>query len=156
MNDALRSKHSGLINGLGKLFDLLVTLRYLAATDVSHPPHSPPVDVAGMNALGFDPEVVALADLLPQLRSSVVWGWQEEGTALMPRSKAVSYLVRDNNGCDELWERVRLGKFPEKPTDPHPLLPPTMLRLTDGGSYGVHLLYDTTDRKCNGGEPSVF
>ena len=73
MNDALRSKHSGLINGLGKLFDLLVTLRYLAATDVSHPPHSPPVDVAGMNALGFDPEVVALADLLPQLRSSVVW-----------------------------------------------------------------------------------
>ena len=156
MNDALRSKHSGLIDGLGKLFDLLVTLRYFAATDVSRPPHSPPVDVAGMKALGFDPEVVALADLLPQLRSNVVWGWQEEGTALMPRSKAVNYLERDNNGYDEVWERVRLGKFPETPTDPHPLLPSTMLRLTDGGSYGVHLLYDTADRKCNGRAPSVF
>lgn len=156
MNDALRSKHSGLINGLGKLFDLLVTLRYLAATDVSHPPHSPPVDVAGMNALGFDPEVVALADLLPQLRSSVVWGYQEEGTALMPRSKAVNYLVRDHNGYDELWERVRLGKYPETSNDVHPLLPPTMLRLTDAGSYGVHLLYDTADRKHHRREPVVF
>jgi hypothetical protein len=61
MNDALRPKHRGLIDGLGKIFDLLDTLRYLAATDVS--------------------------------------------------------------------------------------LPPTMLRLTDGGSYGAHLLYDTTDRE---------
>ena len=156
MNDALRSKHSGLINGLGKLFDLLVKLRYLAASDVSYPPHSTPVDVAGMNALGFDPEVVALTALLPQLRSNVVWGWQEEGTVLMPRSKAVNYLVRDHNGYDELWERVRLGKSPETPTDPHPLLPPTMLRLTDGGSYGVHLLYDTADRKYNNRELLAF
>ncbi len=124
MNDALRSKHSGLIDGLGKLFDLLVTLRYFAATDVSRPPHSPPVDVAGMKALGFDPEVVALADLLPQLRSNVVWGWQEEGTALMPRSKAVNYLERDNNGYDEVWERVRLGKFPG---DTHRSAPSTPL-----------------------------
>ena len=147
MNDALRAKHSGLIDGIGKIFDLLVTLRYFAATDVSHPPHSPPVDVAGMNVLGFDPEVVALAVLLPQLRSSVVWGWQEEGTALMPRSKAVNYLVReDNNQYDEVWERVRFGKFSETSKEHH-LLPLTMLRLTDGGSFGVHLLYDTTDRK---------
>jgi hypothetical protein len=155
MNDALRSKHSGLINGLGKLFDLLVKLRYLAATDVSHPPHSPPVDVAGMNALGFDPEVVALAALLPQLRSSVVWGWQEEGTALMPRSKAVNYLVREDNGFDEVWERVRYGKRAETSDGSHPLLPPTMLRLTEGGTFGVHLLYDTADRKCNGGDALV-
>ncbi len=59
MNDALRSKHKGLIDGLGRLFDLLVTLRYLGATDVSHPPHvDAPADTAGMDALGFDPEVV--------------------------------------------------------------------------------------------------
>jgi hypothetical protein len=139
MDDALRAKHRCLIDGLTKLFDLFVTLRYLAATDVVHPPHvAPPVDTARMATLGFDPEAIALATLLPQLRNGVVWGWQEEGTALVPRSKAVNYLVRDS-GFDEVFDRLRLGKEST-------LLPPTMLRLTDAGSYGDHLLYDTMDR----------
>ncbi len=83
--------------------------------------------------------------LLPQLRSGVVWGYQEEGTALMPRSKAVTYLTRADNCYDEEWERLRNGK--RTSDSPVPLLPPTMMRLADGGSYGTHLLYDTADRK---------
>jgi hypothetical protein len=50
-------------------------LRYLAATDMLHPPHvASPVDMARMTTPGLDPESTAMATLLPQLRNGVVWG----------------------------------------------------------------------------------
>lgn len=61
-------------------------------------------------------------------------GWLEEGTALTPRSKVVNYLVlvRPDPGFDQLFDRLRLGKEGGQGPDT-PVLPPTMLRLTDGG-----------------------
>lgn len=137
METALATKHRCLIDNLTKLFNLFVTLRYIAATDVIYPPHiDPPINTADMARLGFDPEVITLVTLLPQLRHEVVWGWQEEGTALLPRSMAVNYL---SPALDVLFDRLRDGSSND-------LLPPTVLRLTRGGNVGHSLLYDTADR----------
>lgn len=147
--DAIREKHKTLISGLTKLYDTLVAMHYISASDVCRPPHtSPAIDVARLQGLGFDAEVIDLVQLLPGLRHEVTWGYQTQGTQLVPRSKAVNYFAPPSEGAYlDLMDDVRNGDFAK--WDEAKKLDPWLLRLTDGGDYGVHLIYDTRNRESN-------
>jgi len=83
--DAIREKHQGLLDSIAKVYDLLMTMRYISSSDVSYPPHlSPRVDVARLQSLGFNDEVINLTQALPTLRPGVTWGWERKGTHRLP------------------------------------------------------------------------
>lgn len=69
--------------------------------------------------------------------------WQSQGTEIAPRSKAVNYFA-DHNFPD-LFDDLRWGDFVKSENDTR-LLPPWMLRLTFGGRYGVHMIYNSRDQ----------
>lgn len=83
--------------------------------------------------------------LLPALHSDAAWGWQEQGTEILPRSKAVNYFVDEH---DDWAAYLRWGDFAMG--EAHKLLPPWMLKLTIGdmysSQYGTDLIFDTRDR----------
>jgi hypothetical protein len=145
--DAIRQKHRTLITGLTKLYDTFIALHYVSASDVLRPPHtSPAIDVTRLQGLGFESEVIDLVQLLPALRNEVTWGYQAQGTQIVPRSKAVNYFVQPwRDVGDDLMDQLRRGDFAV--FDEAKVLHPWMLRLTDGGDYGVHLIYDTKERE---------
>ena len=140
-------KHRSLIGGLTKLYNLLCMMQYISPSHVISPPHNDSaIAVTLFNKLGFETEVIELMKHLPLLRSDVVWGWQEEGVELAPRSKAVTYFTSDH----ELIEDLRWGDF-AKWDEPNKTrqLPPYMLRLIKGNLWhgnGVDYLYDVRDR----------
>lgn len=140
--DVAARTHQELILGLTKLFELLVKTRYISPEHVSYPPHqSPPVDGERLRRLGFDDNAIATAQVMPQLRHNIVWGWQEEGVDLAPNSKALNFLAVTENG-HELQDDIRDGNLSY--LDGAGQLPPWILRLTNGApiNSGVHLLLD--------------
>lgn len=146
--EQVAEKHKTLIGGLGKIYDLLIAMRYVSAGDVIRPPvHSQYLAFPQLQALGYEPEVLDLIQHLPALRSEVTWGFQEWGTELLPRSKAVTYFP--NPGDPIFVDDLRWGDFHkhENPNETR-LLHPWMLKLTDCGwsGYGTSLIYNTRDR----------
>jgi hypothetical protein len=144
--EAIAEKHQSLISGMTELYDTLIAMHYISATDVVRPPHSPQVIArATFQRLGYEPEVIELMRLLPALHSDAAWGWQKRGTEILPRSKVVNYFIDEN---DDWTPYLRWGDFAM--SDNHKLLPPWMLRLTIGdmysGQYGTDLIFDTQDR----------
>lgn len=140
--DVAARTHRELILGLTKLFELLVKMRYISQKHVSYPPHkSPPVDVERLRRLGFDDDAIAAAQVMPQLRHEIVWGWQAEGVELAPNSKALNFLAITGN-AHELQDDVREGRFSY--LEGAGQLPPWVLRLTNGApaNFGVHMLLD--------------
>jgi len=141
----IAEKHKSLINGLTKLYDVLIAMRYISSSDVLRPPHSSQtVSVDMLQGLGLESEVINLVKLLPFTRPEVTWGYQEEGIELMPRSKAVAYSVGDTD--PDFLADLRWGDF-SKRDEGTKLLHPWMLKLTYGGDYGIHMIYNTRDRK---------
>jgi hypothetical protein len=140
--DAVAAKHESLISGLNKLYSILISMRYITTSDIVQPPHAAEAISDDVRKLGYEPEIIDLMRLMPALRTEVVWGWNQDGTELMPRSKAVNYFVdHDTDWID--WLRYGDNGF----SDNTKLLPPWMLRLTIGDMYsgqnGVDLIYDT-------------
>lgn len=140
--DVAARTHRELILGLTELFELLVKMRYISPEHVSYPPHkSAPVDVERLQRLEFDDDAVAAAQVMPQLRHDIVWGWQAEGVELAPNSKALNFLAVTGNG-HELQDDIREGSFSY--LEGAGQLPSWFLRLTDGAptNFGVHMLLD--------------
>lgn len=138
-SDVAVRTHRELILGLTELIELLVKLRYISPEHVSYPPHqSLPVDVEHLRRHGFDDDAIAAAQVMPQLRHEVVWGWQEEGVDLAPNSKALNFLESGHKRQDEIRERS-LSYL-----DGAGQRPPWFLGLTHGApaNLGVHLLLD--------------
>lgn len=46
-------------------YELYVKMRYVTRESLKYPPHSPPVDVEQIKTLGFEPQVIAILQLLP-------------------------------------------------------------------------------------------
>lgn len=153
--DAIAEKHTGLISSLTKLFNLLISMRYISPSHVISPPHSlETIAAETFQKLGFEPEVIELTKFLPILRSDIVWGYQLQGIELLPASKAVSYFADCSNPS---WiEDLRWGDYVHSDSDQ--LLPPWMLRLTSGafinGPRGVDLIYNSRDRTLTACRPS--
>lgn len=151
MDTPISEKHKPLISGITTILDLLVQLHYVSPTDVLYSPHTMPnpiIDIVRMQRLGFDNEVIGLVQCLPWLRNEIVWGWQDEGVELIPRSKTVNYFVQPGGSVgDELFDDLRWGDTKRGPN--FKILPSWILRLTTGGfnNYGVHILYNVQDRK---------
>jgi hypothetical protein len=145
--DAVAAKHASLISGLNKLYSILISMRYITTSDIVQPPHAAEAISDDVQKLGYEPETIDLMRLMPALRTEVVWGWNQDGTELMPRSKAVNYFVDHDTDWIE-WLRYGDSRF----SDDTKLLPPWMLRLTIGDMYsgqnGVDLIYDTRTRTC--------
>jgi hypothetical protein len=90
--DAITEKHADLILSLTKLFNILISMRYISPSHVISPPHSlETIATDTFQKLGFEPEVIELTKFLSILRSDIVWGYQGQGIELLPASKAVSY-----------------------------------------------------------------
>lgn len=146
--EAIAEKHKALISALTKLYDLLILMRHISPSDVVRPPHDPTtIQAAVFTQLGYESEVIDLMRLLPALRTKVVWGYQSQGTEILPRSNAVNYFL---SGNDLEWlPFLRWGD--DYFSEDTKLLPPWMLRLTLGqmypGQYGTDLIYDTRNSK---------
>lgn len=141
-SDGVARVHQELILGFTTLFNILVRMRYISPEHVSYPPHqSPPVDVERLRRLGFDDDAIAAAQVLPQLRNQIVWGWQAEGVDIAPNSKALNFLASARHG-HERQDEVQKGTASN--LDGAGQLPPWVLRLTDGGPTDseVHMLLD--------------
>lgn len=152
--DVAARTHRELILGLTELFKLLVKMRYISPEHVSSPPHtSPPVDVERLRLLSFDDDAIAAAQVMPQLRNEIVWGWQAEGVELAPNSKALNFLAVTGAG-HELQDDVREGKLSY--LEGAGQLPPWILRLTNGApaNFGVHLLLDARQGNIQPSPPS--
>jgi hypothetical protein len=119
--DTVREKHKCLINGLTRLFALFIKAHYIAPTDVLYPPQD--VDVGRLQRLGFDAEVIDLVRVLPAIKNEAVWGYNDEGIEMIPRGWA-DHTDKDAKG----------------------VFPPSIIRLTFPGFYGVNVLYDVHDR----------
>ncbi|KAF3002421.1 hypothetical protein E8E13_003654 [Curvularia kusanoi] len=144
--DDIAAMHAALISSLNKLYDTLLAMRYLSPEEVLRPPHSSEaISDDTFQALGYESETIQLMRLIPHLRGNVAWGFQNEGTEILPRSQAVSYAIeRDTDWIDYLrWGDKSMSSH-------HRLLHPWMLRLSIGrmypGQYGVDLIYDTRTR----------
>jgi hypothetical protein len=136
-------RHAALISGLSKLYDTLIAMRYIFADDIVHPPHTKEAIASDtLQTLGYEAETIELITQTPFLQGKIAWGWQKDGTEVLPRSKAVSYL---NDSESEWNDYLRWGDHTMSPN--HKLLPPWMLQLTIGqmysGQYGTDLIYDT-------------
>jgi hypothetical protein len=146
--EQVAAKHKSLIAGLTKLYDILIAMRYVSSSHVVRPPHSSDsIAISQLQALGLESEVIDLIKLLPALRSEVTWGYQNWGTELAPRSKAVTYFPNPDD--PDFIDKLRWGDFFTTDDASERLLPPWMLRLTEGGQYGygVHMIYNTRDRR---------
>jgi hypothetical protein len=144
----IANKHAPLISGLNKLYDTLITMRYISPHDVVQPPHTTEaISDDTFQSIGYDSEIIELMRLIPALRGEIAWGWGKQGTEILPRSKAVNYFM---NRDDDRIEYLRWGDC--LMSENHKLLPPWMLRLTIGqmqsGQYGTDLIYDTRTRTC--------
>lgn len=141
-SDVAARTHQQLILGFTELFELLVKMRYISREHISFPPHqSPPVDVEHLRRLGLDDDAIAAAQVMPQLRHEIVWGWQEEGIDVAPNSKVLNFLTGTENG-HKLQHDIREGSFSY--LDGAGQLPSWVLRLTNGAptKFGVHMLLD--------------
>jgi hypothetical protein len=68
-----------------KLYDTLMAMRYISATDVVQPPHSTQaIATATFQTFGYELEVIELMRSIPALHSDTVWGWQDQGTEIIP------------------------------------------------------------------------
>lgn len=144
--DDISATHATLISSLSKLYDMLLAMRYLSPEEVLRPPHSSEsISDDTFQPLGYEPEAIQLMRLIPHLRGHVAWGFQNDGTEILPRSQAISYAIeRDTD-----WiEYLRWGD--DTMSSNHKLLHPWMLRLSIGrmypGQYGVDLIYDIRTR----------
>jgi hypothetical protein len=145
--DAIAAKHAPLISGLNKLYGILISMRYITQSDIVQPPHTAEAISDDVRQLGHEPETIDLMRLMPALRTGITWGWNQQGTEILPRSKVVNYFVdHDADWID--WLRYGDNGFSYNTK----LLPPWMLRLTIGDMYsgqnGVDLIYDTRRRMC--------
>ncbi|KAJ4361010.1 uncharacterized protein N0V89_001579 [Didymosphaeria variabile] len=146
--EQIAEKHKGLIGGMSKIYDILIAMRYLSASDVIRPPiDNQSLPFSQLRSLGYESEVLGLVQQLPALRSEVVWGFQEWGVELLPRSKVVTYFSHPDDPDflnDLLW-----GDF-YKTDDPNEMkwLHPWMLKLTECGQngYGTSLIYNIRDQ----------
>jgi hypothetical protein len=146
--ELIAEKHAGFISRLTKLLDLFIAMRYISASDVIRPPHSPETIATSIfERIGLDSEVIELIKLIPAMRSEIVDGYNLFGVELLPRSKAVTYFA--DSRIPDFMEDLRWGERLHQDADTK-LLPPYMLRLTSGslysGQYGTDLIYDTNDR----------
>jgi hypothetical protein len=155
--EAIADKHKALISGLTRLYETLVLLRYISPNDVVQPPHSSSlISTATYSTAGYDSEVIELMRLVPALRNEIVWGYQQEGTEILPRSKVVNYFLDSDDLALEWLPYLRWGDFYF--SENTKLLEPWMLRLTLGsmysGQYGTDLIYNTKNRKLR--LPGIF
>lgn len=146
--EQIAHKHKALITGMSKIYDTLIAMQYISASDVIRPPiDKQSLPFAQLQSLGYESEVLALVQQLPVLRSEIVWGFQEWGVELLPRSKAVTYF--SDPGDPEFLNDLRWGDF-FKTDDPNEMkwLHPWMLKLTECGQYGygTSMIYNTRDR----------
>jgi hypothetical protein len=141
--DTVREKHKCLINGLTRLFALFIKAHYIAPTDVLYPPQD--VDVGRLQRLGFDAEVIDLVQVLPAIKNEAVWGYNDEGIEMIPRAKLVNYLKQSEAAmAHDMLETLRWADHTDK--DAKGVFPPSIIRLTFPGFYGVNVLYDVHDR----------
>jgi hypothetical protein len=144
--ETIATKHAPLISGLKNIYDTLIAMRYISPSELLTPPHSTEtIPDDSFQPLGYEPVTLQLIRLIPVLRSDVAWGFQNDGTEILPRSQAISYAIeRDTEWIDYLrWGDGTMSLN-------HTLLHPWMLRLSIGrmypGQYGVDLIYDTRTR----------
>ncbi|KAF4230413.1 hypothetical protein CNMCM6457_005989 [Aspergillus fumigatiaffinis] len=141
--DTVREKHKCLINGLTRLFALFIKAHYIAPTDVLYPPQD--VDVGRLQRLGFDAEVIDLVQVLPAIKNEAVWGYNDEGIEMIPRAKLVNYLKQSEAAmAHDMLETLRWADHTDK--DAKGVFPPSIIRLTFPGFYGVNVLYDVHDQ----------
>lgn len=70
--DEICEKHKSLIDGLTKLFDILAAMHYISFSDVLRPPYTAQtMNIAYLEGLGFENEVVNLIQCLPGLRNDI-------------------------------------------------------------------------------------
>jgi hypothetical protein len=125
MND-ISGKHVTLISSLYKLYNTLTTTRYISAEDVVKPPHTAEVVLNDtFQKLDYGSVTFESIRLMLFLREEVACGWQKNGKAILPRSKAASYAIgRESESTDHrYWGDHSMSSD-------HQLLPPWMLRFS--------------------------
>jgi hypothetical protein len=146
--EQIAEKHKALIGGMSKIYDTLIAMRYLSTGDVIRPPiDEQSLPFSQLQSLGYESEVLDLVKMLPTLRSEIVWGFQDWGVELLPRSKAVTCFSHPDDS--DFVNDLRWGDF-YKTDDPTETkwLHPWMLKLTECGQYGygTSLIYNVRDR----------
>ena len=53
-----------------ELYEMYSKMRYIPASNIKYPPHSPPVDVEKARSLGFEPQVIELLERLPYVQGT--------------------------------------------------------------------------------------
>jgi hypothetical protein len=88
------AKHATLISSLHNIYNTLIAMRYISPSEVLQPPHSTEsIPEATLQPLGYEPETIQLIRIIPLLRGDVAWGFQNDGTEILPRSQVISYAI---------------------------------------------------------------
>lgn len=144
----IAAEHSEIIEGLENIYGILVDSGYVQNTDVQIPPHGvpkDPVNVAGLRAVGMDPQSIELIGRSPCFTDEIIIEHQKRSNTkdaipIAPSSSAISYLV----GSD-FSSGVR-----ETDSGNGELLPAWALRIARATSpSGFNMAYDLNTSKLS-------
>ena len=140
----IAAEHAEIIEGLDKVFGVLVEVGYVQNTDIQVPPHGPPkdpIDMVGLRQSGLDTRTIELIGRLPCFTNDIIHEQQkitgsQDGIPIAPSSASTSYLL----GTD----------LPEgfRNTGSEELLPTSAFQITKAtGQDGMNLAYDLETSK---------
>lgn len=132
-NLGVAARHIDLIEGMTKIYNTLLKMRYFMSVNLWRlPHHSPPLAFQALETAGYTPEVVEVMQQLLYLDPSThCLG----GVQVAPNSTAIAYT---NPGHEVEYSRDPfLSGFND--------IAPWSFRLTKGGGLGIHYIYNTQD-----------
>ncbi len=123
--------HHALMSSLNRLYNALISMRYISSSDLHYPPH-PDLDTTRLASLGYELGGIDLLKYLPFLKNTE---HQSAGPQLDVETCGLNYL-----NVDQLDEsRSPLGRQT-------PDIEPWCFSLTDAGRYETCYIYDTRSR----------
>jgi hypothetical protein len=119
-------------------YELYVKMRYVKRDSLKYPPHSPPINVEQIKSFGFEPQVIAILQLLPYVEGrgseDNFFGWG--GFADFRGDRDLSLRL-----CDPVYSAPDVGKGFEEENGPY--VRPWVLPINQCGNHGCVLFFDT-------------
>ena len=128
-------------------YELFVKMRYVQRESLKYPPHSPPIDIEKVKALGFAPQVFAILQLLPYVEGR---GSEDNffGYGGFADFRDCNYSDLEQELCNPFYAPLVEGRGYDEPQGPY--VRPWVLPLNSLGNHGTVLFFDTK----NGMPPS--
>ncbi|RFU25799.1 hypothetical protein B7463_g10539, partial [Scytalidium lignicola] len=120
---------------LSNYYQLLQRMRYIPASSIKYPPHSPPINVSLAQSLGLEPQVIELLQLLPYVENT---GSEDEfimfGSFMDYRADGALELSRDPDYASPE------GGFDDENGQ---YVQPWIIPLSECGNHGSIIYLDT-------------